>query len=147
LADGVAGLFFIDGGIDAFKNRQTCLYGKRTSVKPKSGGGKMETETLELKEITGTATSVSEAMNTRHSIRRFETRPVEQAKLDALFSARAFAHPSWKNSQPWQVHVVTGEKRRPAGNACSPKPRLPATSNPTSPGLHGLPRRRQAPHV
>lgn len=70
----------------------------------------MELETVELKDITGTAASVSEAMNTRHSIRRFDTRPVEQEKLDALFST-SLRTPSWKNSQPWQVHVVTGEKR------------------------------------
>ncbi len=70
----------------------------------------METETVELKEITGHAASVTEAMNTRHSIRRFDTRPVEQAKLDALF-ATSLRTPSWKNSQPWQVHVVTGAKR------------------------------------
>ena len=70
----------------------------------------METETVELKEISGAATSVSEALNTRHSIRRFDTRPVEQAKLEALFSTSLRA-PSWKNSQPWQVHVVTGAKR------------------------------------
>lgn len=70
----------------------------------------METETIELKEIAGAATSVTEAMNTRHSIRRFDTRPVEQAKLDALF-ATSLRAPSWKNSQPWQVHVVTGTKR------------------------------------
>ncbi len=70
----------------------------------------METETIELKEITGAAASVTEAMNTRHSIRRFDTRPVEQAKLDVLFTT-SLRTPSWKNSQPWQVHVVTGAKR------------------------------------
>lgn len=69
----------------------------------------METETLEMVDVTAAAQSVSEALNTRHSIRRFDTRPVEQAKLDQLF-ATSLRTPSWKNSQPWNVHVITGEK-------------------------------------
>ena len=74
-------------------------------------GGTMENaaETLEMVNITGAANSVSEAMNTRHSIRRFDARPVEQAKLDAIFRT-SLRTPSWKNSQPWNVHLVTGEK-------------------------------------
>lgn len=71
----------------------------------------METlaENLEMAEIAGTATTVSEAMNTRHSIRRFDARPVEQEKLDRIFNTSLRA-PSWKNSQPWSVHVVMGDK-------------------------------------
>jgi nitroreductase len=66
-------------------------------------------EKPELVDITGVAASVTAAMKTRHSIRRFDAKPVEQAKLDAIFETSLRA-PSWKNSQPWNVHVVTGNK-------------------------------------
>ena len=71
----------------------------------------METtaEILDMVNVTGAAASVSEAIHTRHSIRRFDAKPVEQAKLDAIFTT-SLRTPSWKNSQPWNVHVVTGEK-------------------------------------
>lgn len=68
-------------------------------------------ETLEFADITGNARSVSDALNSRHSIRRFDTRPVEAEKLEQIFRTSLRA-PSWKNSQPWSVHVVTGEKRK-----------------------------------
>jgi nitroreductase len=68
-----------------------------------------DSEKPELVDITGEAASVTAAMKTRHSIRRFDTKPVEQAKLDAIFQTSLRA-PSWKNSQPWNVHVVTGNK-------------------------------------
>jgi len=64
---------------------------------------------FEMVAVTGVAATVSEAMKTRHSIRRFESKPVEQEKLDAIFTTSLRA-PSWKNSQPWNVHVVTGAK-------------------------------------
>ncbi len=71
----------------------------------------METvaEPSEMVDISGVAATVSEAMKTRHSIRRFDSKPVEQEKLDALFTTSLRA-PSWKNSQPWNVHIVTGAK-------------------------------------
>lgn len=74
-------------------------------------GGTMENtaQNLEMIDITGVAQTVSDALNTRHSIRRFDARPVEQSKLDAIFRT-SLRTPSWKNSQPWNVHVVTGAK-------------------------------------
>lgn len=66
-------------------------------------------EKFEMVNITGPAATVSEAMKTRHSIRRFDSKPVEQEKLAALFETSLRA-PSWKNSQPWNVHIVQGAK-------------------------------------
>lgn len=66
-------------------------------------------ETFEMVNVTGVAATVSEAMKTRHSIRRFDARPIEEEKLNAIFTT-SLRTPSWKNSQPWSVHVVTGEK-------------------------------------
>ncbi|MFZ5629623.1 MAG: nitroreductase [Spirochaetota bacterium] len=68
-------------------------------------------ENLEFADITGNARSVSDALNSRHSIRRFDTRPVETEKLEQIFRT-SLRTPSWKNSQPWSVHVVTGAKRK-----------------------------------
>lgn len=67
------------------------------------------TESLEMMNISGVAKSVSEAMLTRHSIRRFDAKPVEPEKLDHIFRT-SLRTPSWKNSQPWSVHVITGDK-------------------------------------
>ena len=46
----------------------------------------------------------------RRSIRGFLEQPVEQAVLEQIFDTAAQA-PSNCNSQPWQLHVVSGSKR------------------------------------
>lgn len=47
----------------------------------------------------------------RYSCRAFDPRPVPRAVVeDAL--AMAQRTPSWCNTQPWQVHVASGESRR-----------------------------------
>jgi nitroreductase len=51
--------------------------------------------------------NVTEAINGRHSIRAFLSKPVEKGKLDAVLSASVRA-PSWANTQPWEIFVVTG---------------------------------------
>ncbi len=62
---------------------------------------------LESIDISGIASSVEEAVRTRHSIRDYESKPIEENVLQELF-ARALRAPSWKNSQPWKVHVLSG---------------------------------------
>jgi nitroreductase len=52
--------------------------------------------------------NVTEAINDRHSIRAFLPKPVEKEKLDAVLSASVRA-PSWANTQPWEIFVVTGD--------------------------------------
>jgi nitroreductase len=51
--------------------------------------------------------NVIEAINGRHSIRAFLSKPVEKEKLDAVLAASVRA-PSWANTQPWDVFVATG---------------------------------------
>ncbi len=60
--------------------------------------------------VHGAATNLFEAVESRHSVRAYEDRPVPAEVLEDLFG-RALRAPSWKNSQPWKYHIVTGERR------------------------------------
>jgi nitroreductase len=51
--------------------------------------------------------NVIEALNERHSIRAFLSKPVEKDKLDALLAV-SVRTPSWANTQPWEILVATG---------------------------------------
>lgn len=73
----------------------------------------MNLESISIHEV---AKSVSEAMDTRHSIREYETTPIPEDLLNRIFE-KALRSPSWKNSQPWKVHIVSGEKRNSLANA------------------------------
>lgn len=64
----------------------------------------------EMISIHETATTVSEALETRHSIRDFLPKPIPEEILQRVFG-KALRSPSWKNSQPWKVHIVNGTKR------------------------------------
>ncbi len=55
--------------------------------------------------------AVDAALSTRHSIRAFLPRPVPRAEIEALLAVAARA-PSGTNTQPWQVHVLTGAARQ-----------------------------------
>ncbi len=48
-------------------------------------------------------------VNERRSIRAFKTDPVSIDVIDAVF-APALRAPSNCNTQPWFVHIVTGDK-------------------------------------
>jgi nitroreductase len=52
--------------------------------------------------------NVTDAINWRHSIRAFLPKPVEKEKLDAILAVSVRA-PSWANTQPWEIFVVTGD--------------------------------------
>lgn len=67
-------------------------------------------EIEEFIDIAGISGSVRDAVFTRHSARDFEKRPIPENKLQELMKD-ALRSPSWKNSQPWQLHVVTGKTR------------------------------------
>ena len=54
---------------------------------------------------------VSEALEKRKSTRAFLDKPVEKEKIERILDAARHA-PSGVNSQPWQVAVVTGEKKQ-----------------------------------
>lgn len=49
-----------------------------------------------------------DAVSGRHSIRNFLPNPVTREQIEGILQAAARA-PSGTNSQPWKVHVVTGE--------------------------------------
>jgi nitroreductase len=59
-------------------------------------------------ETTTAASSVSEALLSRHSCRAFTDRPVDNATIRQLLDAARFA-PSGGNLQPWLVHVLSGD--------------------------------------
>ena len=52
--------------------------------------------------------NIIEAITMRRSTRAFLSKPVEKDKLDAVLAA-AVRTPSWANTQPWEIFVVTGE--------------------------------------
>ncbi|MFA6329429.1 MAG: nitroreductase family protein [Candidatus Micrarchaeia archaeon] len=49
---------------------------------------------------------VLEAQKTRHSIRKYQQKPVEQEKIDAILTA-AMQGPSAVNERPWHFIVIT----------------------------------------
>ncbi|TGJ99582.1 nitroreductase [Leptospira semungkisensis] len=70
---------------------------------------------IESIDISGISSSVEDAVLTRHSIRDYEPRAIEASVLKDLFS-KSLRSPSWKNSQPWKVHVVSGAKKDKLAN-------------------------------
>ena len=52
--------------------------------------------------------NVLEALNARHSARKFLSTPIEKNKLTAVLEAASHT-PSWANSQPWEVFVAAGD--------------------------------------
>ncbi|TGM58538.1 nitroreductase [Leptospira adleri] len=74
-----------------------------------------ETKDTEFVDVTGIATTVEQAVLTRHSIRDYQSKPIEEKVLQDLFQ-KSLRAPSWKNSQPWKVHVVSGARRDKMAN-------------------------------
>lgn len=57
-----------------------------------------------------TTAAVDEAVASRRSIRAFLPKPVPKAEIEALLAVASRA-PSGTNTQPWQVHVLTGDAK------------------------------------
>ncbi len=55
--------------------------------------------------------NVSEALSSRKSTRAFLPKPVDKATIDRILDAARHA-PSGTNTQPWQVAVISGEKKQ-----------------------------------
>lgn len=51
-----------------------------------------------------------EILKQRHSVRKYQNRPVEREKLEAIVDAARFA-PTARNEQPWEFVIVTGRER------------------------------------
>lgn len=58
-----------------------------------------------------TMAAVDAAITSRHSVRAFLPTPVPRKTIEALLAVAARA-PSGTNTQPWQVHVLTGAARQ-----------------------------------
>lgn len=58
-----------------------------------------------------TIAAVNEAITSRHSIRAYLPTPVPRQTLEQILEVAARA-PSGTNTQPWRVHVLTGEAKR-----------------------------------
>ncbi len=62
------------------------------------------------------APTVSAAITTRHSIRRFLSTPVSRTQVEQIL-ALACRSPSGTNMQPWHVWVLAGERKRALSSA------------------------------
>lgn len=60
--------------------------------------------------------AVDAAITSRRSIRAFLDKPVERADIERILEVAARA-PSGTNTQPWKVHVLTGQARRDLSEA------------------------------
>lgn len=58
-----------------------------------------------------TMAAVDAAISSRHSVRAFLPTPVPRETIEALLAVAARA-PSGTNTQPWQVHVLTGAAKQ-----------------------------------
>ena len=63
------------------------------------------------------APCVSEAINTRRSLRDFLPQPVPQSLIEQILTTAARA-PSGTNMQPWKTYVVTGSTREKLCDTC-----------------------------
>jgi len=61
-----------------------------------------------------TTAAVDAAITSRHSMRAYLDRPVPRETIEAILEVAARA-PSGTNTQPWQVHVLTGQPLQDLG--------------------------------
>ncbi len=75
---------------------------------------------------------LKEAVKNRRSIRSFSSRPLEKVIIEEIISDALWA-PSWGNTQPWEIIVITGdllatfkeENRHAAMSGKQPDPDIP----------------------
>ncbi len=72
---------------------------------------------------------VIEGIITRKSIRAFKPKPVSKNLLQKIITA-ARQSPSYTNTQPWEVAIVTGKKREELGRVLSELAAAEAKTNP-----------------
>lgn len=60
--------------------------------------------------MSNAATTFQAIVNDRRSIRAFKSDPVSREIIDSVF-APALRAPSNCNTQPWFVHIVTGDRK------------------------------------
>jgi nitroreductase len=77
-------------------------------------------------------TSVEEALRTRYSCRKFLQKPVPRETIEAVL-ATAQLTPSWCNTQPWQIILVSGSETDRLRNKLYAHAAGGASSNPDFP--------------
>lgn len=89
-------------------------------------------------------TTLTDLLATRHSARAFTDREVPREVIDEVL-AKAQRAPSWCNTQPWQVHVLSGGARdrfsKVLGEAVLTRPQVADLGLPTYTGVHAERRR------
>jgi len=69
----------------------------------------MTSKLMECTEVTEEFSAFERLVRSRRSVRGFLAKPVAQDVLEKVFSLATWA-PSNCNTQPWQVHVASGDK-------------------------------------
>ena len=82
----------------------------------------------------GIFVNIIEAIIARRSTRAFLSKPVEKDKLDAAL-AIAVRTPSWANTQPWEIFIVTGDSLERIKEGYRQKYAENATAKPETPIL------------
>lgn len=95
-------------------------------------------------ESTPAGTSLSDLLAARHSARAFLDTEVPRAVIDEVLT-KAQRSPSWCNTQPWQVHVLSGAARdrfsKALGEAAFSQPQSADLGLPVYTGVHAERRR------
>ncbi len=65
----------------------------------------------EFIDVHNPSKSVTEAINSRHSVREFTNTPIPDHIIKEIMS-KSLRAPSWKNIQPWKIKVVSGNMRK-----------------------------------
>ena len=81
---------------------------------------------------------ILEAIKTRQSIRAFKPNPIPQDVMKKILEA-ASASPSYTNTQPWEVVVVSGKKKDELGRKLLELARAKASTHPDLPMPKGWP--------
>jgi len=81
---------------------------------------------------------ILEAIKTRQSIRAFKASPINQDVLKKILQAVSNS-PSYTNTQPWEVFVVRGEKKKELGQKLLELARAKAPTHPDLPTPKGWP--------
>ncbi len=89
-------------------------------------------------EIGSEAGSVTDAVVTRHSIREFQDKAVPEAMLREIYET-ALRAPSWKNSQPWEIHLLTGRAKARMANRLMEEARSGQSPRPDTAWTDGYP--------
>jgi nitroreductase len=81
---------------------------------------------------------ILEGIKTRRSIRAFKPNPIPRDVMEKILGAVS-ASPSYTNTQPWEVVVVTGEKKNELGRKLLELAKAKAPTSPDIPTPKGWP--------